>query len=685
MELNEVAGQIAGHVVQAHDISGGVHIGQTPSGPISQLPAVAPHFVGRRPELDYLTSRLTTSRALAITSIGGTAGIGKTSLALHWAHQVKDQFSDGQLYVDLLGFGPGEPLDPATVVQGFLAAFQVPKERIPHDVGAQAALYRSLVADRKVLVLLDNARDSEQVRPLLPGSPTCVVLVTSRNRLTGLIARERAAHLELDFPSFEESREMLTAYIGEPRAAKEGPAITELIERCARLPIALTIAGARAVTEPHRPLNRLVTELAELSTGDSADTDIRAVFHSSYRTLAPDAARLFRLLGLHPGTNVGVAAAASLAGLPMSHTQRLLATLTRASLLFERVPDRFQFHDLLREYAVEHVKIKDSTRERRDAVTRMLDHYLHTAFANDRALYPLRDSIQLERPRDGVSTTPEPDHYDAWTWFLTERGNLLHAVDLAVREGFDGHVWRLGWSLSTYFGRTGSWHDWENTQHKAVLAARRLGDASAEATSLRILGRIMTLIARYPEAIDFLEQASRTSTDTNGHAHIHQALSLAHERRGALKDAHFHAERAATLAESTGHRLRRARALSQLGRVQSELGANAEAYASCQLAVQMLTKAGDQVSLGDAIEGLGRAAHGLKDFSTAASYYRRALDLFQEYSDLHSQAHVLRRLGNALDANGEHDAARRAWLRAADMFTELHHPDAEELRAKTAR
>lgn len=685
MDTNHVSGRIAGPVVQAHIIHGDVHVSGVPDAPINQMPAIAPHFVGRQRELDFLTDRLENTTTVAITSIGGTAGIGKTTLALRWAHEHRDRFPDGQLYVDLLGFGPGEPLDPATVVQGFLAALQVPKERMPADVSAQFALYRSVLAGRNMLVLLDNARDSNQVRPLLPGSPSCTVLVTSRNELGGLIAKEGAARLTLALPSVEESRDMLTARLGEHRTSAAGDAVDALITRCARLPIALTIAAARAMIEPQRPLDQLVTELAELTTGDGAETDIRAVFHSSYRTLPPDGARMFRLLGLHPGTDVGIHAAASLAGLPLSDTRRLLSRLTRASLLSEHEPDRFRYHDLLREYATERAVAEESAEERRGAVTRVLDFYLHAAYANDRLLYPHRDTLSLHEPATGVSDASVTNRDEAWRWFVIERRNLLHALALAERMGNHRHVWQLGWSLSTYFGRTGNWHDWENAMRASVRSARQEGDIAGIAGSLRILGRIMTLIARYPEAVEHLEAALHMSVDPDGRAHIHQALSLALERAGALEEARDNAARAVKLARRSGHRLRQARGLSQLGRVQSELGANEDAYRSCELARRLLLAEGDRVSLGDATEGLGRAAHRLGRLDSAAEYYRYAIELFQEYDDEHSQAHVLHRLGSAYEAAGKPDDALEVWTQAAELLTKLEHPDADAVRAKAAR
>ena len=297
---------------------------------------------------------------VVISAIDGTAGIGKTAVALHWAHRVADRFPDGQLYVNLRGFDPaGSPMAPAEAVRGFLDAFEVPAERIPINLEAQAALYRSLVSGRRILVVLDNARDVGQVRPLLPGSPGCVVVVTSRNHLTSLITVEGARPLTLDLLPVEEAAELLARRLGSGRLAAEQQAVEEIIALCAQLPLALSIVAARAAAHPGFPLAALAAELRDARGGldgfTSGDltTDLRAVFSWSYQRLGTPAARLFRLLALHPGPDIAIPAAASLAALPAHEVRNLLAELSRSHLLEEHIPGRFAFHDLLRAYATE--------------------------------------------------------------------------------------------------------------------------------------------------------------------------------------------------------------------------------------------------------------------------------------------------------------------------------------------
>ncbi|HEU4425402.1 MAG TPA: BTAD domain-containing putative transcriptional regulator, partial [Pilimelia sp.] len=374
------------------------------TGPASAVPGQLPldvsGFTGRDAELavlDRLLDRGEPHRtATVVAVIAGTAGVGKTAVAVHWAHRVRGRFPDGQLYVNLRAFDPaGTPTSPDEAVRGFLDALDVPARRIPTDLAGQAALYRSLLADRRVLILLDNARDAQQVRPLLPGAPGCLVLITSRNQLTSLVAAEGAHPVPLDLLTASAARQLLSRRLGASRTAAEPEAVDEIIERCAGLPLALAVVAGRAATQPRLPLAALAGELRDaqsrldaLHGGDHA-ADVRTVFSWSYRTLGARAARLFRLLGLHPGPEVGIPAAARLAGLPADDVRPLLAELTRAHLVVEHAAGRFTCHDLLRAYAAELARLVDPDRERRAALHRIIDHYLGADPRRDRAVAPL--------------------------------------------------------------------------------------------------------------------------------------------------------------------------------------------------------------------------------------------------------------------------------------------------------
>src|SRR5262249_40894759 len=449
-----------------------------------QLPKAPVAFTGRVRELDRLNEALTAVLdpaepadervgVVVISAIAGTAGVGKTALAVHWAHQVADRFPDGQLYVNLRGFDQvGAVMGYAEAGRGFRDALGVPVAGIPVGVDAQAALYRSVLAGRRMLVVLDNARDPGQVRPLLPAAPGCLVLVTSRNQLCGLVAADGARLLTLDLLTRAEARTLLARRLGPDRTAAEPDAVEEIITRCARLPLALAVVAARAATHPRFPLHALTADLRgvhdrldALDGGDLA-TDVRAVFSWSYQALGGGAARLFRLLGLHPGPDISTPApvtpppaAASLAARPAPGARALLAELARANLVVEHAPGRHTSHDLLRVYASQLAQTIDSDGERRAATGRMLDHYLHTAYAADRMLYPARDPIMLAPLRPGVTPEQPADHQQALAWFTAEHPALLAAVEYAGATGWDTHTWQLAWTLWTFLHWQGHWHD----------------------------------------------------------------------------------------------------------------------------------------------------------------------------------------------------------------------------------
>ncbi|KIF69156.1 regulatory protein AfsR, partial [Streptomyces sp. AcH 505] len=473
-----------------------------PEGPVvpqparpAQLPADLPTFAGRHTELDRTRALLPRNghapTTVVISAIGGMAGIGKTTLAVHWAHEIAGRFPDGQLYINLRGFDPtGSVVTPDEAIRTFLDALGVPPMRIPAGLAAQAALYRSMLVDRRVLVLLDNARDTDQVRPLLPGSPGCVVIVTSRNQLTGLIAGEGAHPLTLDQLTPAEAHDLLARRLGTGRLAAEPQAADEIIVRCARLPLALAIVAAHAAAYPGFPLSAIAEELRDsngsldaFAGGDDLTTDVRAVFSWSYKALSDPAARLFRLLGLHSGPDISSPAAAALAGLPLRETRALLGELTRAHLLTEHFPGRYTLHDLLRVYATERVGAEEEPQERDRAVERLLAWYLHTADAAYTYITPRRRRIRLEPLPASCLPLEFSTHEQALDWCETERANLVTAVNQAATSGHPGIAWRLPAVLWGFFYLRSHLHDWVDTAAVGLAAARaaqhRWGEAQA--------------------------------------------------------------------------------------------------------------------------------------------------------------------------------------------------------------
>jgi tetratricopeptide (TPR) repeat protein len=661
-----------------------------------QLPAAVAHFAGRAGELATLTGllrgRVDAGGTVVISAVSGTAGVGKTALAVYWAHQVADRFPDGQLYVNLRGFDPsGSVMAPAEGVRRFLDALQVPPQRIPVDLDAQAALYRSQLAGKRILVVLDNARDTKQIRPLLPGAPTCLVLVTSRHQLTGLIAADGAHPIMLDLLTDEEARQLLARRLGADRVAAEPAAVGEIITRCAHLPLALALVAARVAVRPHGGLHLLAEELRDTQhrwqtlTGDDPTTDVQAVFSWSYQTLTPAAARLFRLLGLHPGPDLAAPAAASLVGLPAEVARPVLAELTQASLLVEHVPGRYTFHDLLRTYASDLAHRIDTDQQRHSAAHRILDHYLHTAYTAAHLLYPAADPIILTAPQPGVTPEHPADHQQALDWFTTEHPVLLAAVDQAAATGFDTHSWQLAWTLAVFLGRQGHWHDWAATGRAAVTAAHRLADPRAQARALHNLAGAYIRLGRFDDAYTQLSHALNLDTQTGnqtGQAHTHYRLCYLWEQRGNYSQALDHACQSLNLHRATGHQNGQADALSTVGWLQSLLGDHQQALTACQQALTLQQQLGDRDGQAATWDSIGYAHHHLGHHTQAITSYHHALDLVRELGDRYNEATILIHLGDTHHAAGNPQAARGAWQQALTIFEDLDHPDAEEVRGK---
>ena len=665
-----------------------------------QLPAVARHFAGRTAQLDALDGLLRqvgrTGGEVVVSAISGTVGIGKTALALHWAHRNVARFPDGQLYVNLRGFdASATPMEPATVVRRFLDALATPVERIPADPEAQLDLYRSLLADRRMLIVLDNARDDDQVRPLLPGAAGCLVLVTSRNRMPGLVALDGALPLELDLLTRDEARELLAARLGADRVAAERRAADDVIELCARLPLALNIAAARVDGYQGAPLGVVARELRDarsrldlLSAGGDGPADLRAVFFWSCRALGPPAARVFRLLGLYPGSDIGVSAAASLAALDAERTRCLLDELADAHLLAETAPGRYGFHDLLRAYAAEQAEVRESEDDRREALHRVLDHYLHSTNAAFAALYPGRLLIESDEPGPGVALDPMTDREQALHWYLAECPALLAVVTLAADAGFDAHAWRILQGWPAFLDRRGLWQELIVVGEVALAAARRGEDRAGQASVHRWLGDACSRLGRNAEARTHMFEAlalHEAGGDRVRQGVTHHAIAMLYERQHQFTDALLHEDRALLLYRAVGYRAGQARALNAIGWFNAMLERHELALDYCEQALVLARELESPDIEATILDSLGYAHHHLGHHADAVTHYKGALQLFQAAGELYYQAATLDRLGDTHHAVGDTAAARDAWRQALSVFGDLGLPDADRMRAKLSR
>jgi tetratricopeptide (TPR) repeat protein/transcriptional regulator with XRE-family HTH domain len=662
----------------------------------AQLPPDLAEFTGREPyvkRLDELLPAGLESRpaSVVISAIGGTAGIGKTTLAVHWAHRVAGQFPDGQLYVNLRGFGGGAAVEPTEAVRGFLEALGVPPDRIPASLDGQVGLYRSLLAGRRMLIVLDNARDSEQVRPLLPGSPGCLVIVTSRNLLAGLVASDGAQPLRLDLPSRDEARRLLERRLGRERIEPEADAVDDIIASCARLPLGLAIVAARAATHPAFPLRALAAQLREsaggldaFASGDAA-TDLRVVLSWSYQHLSESAARLFRLLGLSAGPDIAAPAAASLAGIAPALARSLLTELARAQLLTEHAPGRYSFHDLLRAYAAELAGDHDPEPDRRAALGRLLDHYLHACYAAARLLTPHRERFAPAGPADGVTLEKFGEYGQALGWCVAEHRVLLATVALAGREGLDRHVVGLAWAAEPFLDRRGYWHDSIGIQSAALAAAGRLGERAAIAQAHAEIARPYGRIGRYDDAERHLRQAlelHRELGDEVRQASDHIGLSWVQQGRGSHREAIPHGLEALALYRSASRRNGQASALNSVGWNHALLGDHQLAHDYCQQALAIHQETGDRSGAANTWDSLGYIHRQLGEYQHAVDCYRQALAGYRALGNRYLEADSLIHLGDTYQAAGERDAAWDAWQQALAILDELSHPAAEPLRRR---
>ncbi|PWK87375.1 putative ATPase [Lentzea atacamensis] len=613
------------------------------------------------------------SGTVLISAIGGAGGLGKTWLALAWAHQHAERFPDGQLFVDLHGFSPvDEPMAPAVAMRGFLDALGADPGRIPPDPDAQAALYRSLVAGRRMLVVLDNAASAQQVVPLLPGSSTCTVLVTGRTRLASLIDRHGARHLQLDVLPRWEAHALLAARLGADRVAAEPAAAAELVELCGGYPLALSITARNAAAFP---LAEAAADLRELGL-EALDHDsdpaasLPAVLSWSLRRLTGEHRIVFGLLGIAPGPDTTLPAVVALTGLSPARARRALSALEAASLLERSQGGRYAMHDLIRAYAATTAHdLPDDVRE--TALVRVMDFHLHTAHAADRLLDPIRQLVPLEPPASGVHPLPLPDAAAALAWLDAEHATLLATQRTAAALGRHHVVWHLAQRLNTFHLRRVHLRDALTTWRAALDAAAHLPDPTTRSRAHRFLGSACSRLGLHEEATGHLDQALALAVhreDVLEQAHTHRVLAFTWEQRGDDRRALDHAQHALDLYRSAGQRVREAETLNVVGFLAARVGDLTTAWDHCQAALTLNRQLHNPDGEAGTLDSLGFIAHRSGDHHQALDLYQQALTLYRGHRQGNEVPDILDHIGHPHAALGQHDHARSVWQEALELY-----------------
>ncbi|MEV5410861.1 tetratricopeptide repeat protein [Thermopolyspora sp. NPDC052614] len=667
--LNRAEQLRSSEFVQARDVHGGVHFHQRrPAGndPPRQLPADIRNFSNRREELGQLDGLLAGQAHESLVVITGTAGVGKTALALHWAHRVRRDFPDGQLYINLKGYDPGILVTPEQALDRFLRALGVPPAEIPHDAEERAALFRSHLADRRVLLVLDNAANSNQVRPLLPGTASCLTIVTSRNRLSGLVVRDGGRRLILNILPETDAIELLANVTVHYRVNDTAEQFRELALLCGRLPLALRIAAERAASRPFMPLSELIQDLRDesalweaLSIGDDEEAEaVRTVFAWSYRALSEEAARLFRLLGLHPTPVFEATVAGALLGMEQ-RVKHLLDVLVAAHLLEQIGPDRYQLHDLLRAYAIDQVRDQETEDDRQAALRRVLAWYLHASDAALVVLAPFNRTVALTEP----VVTPPPvfgGEAEARTWFETERENLMAATVVAGQSGFEDISWQLAAVLRSIYMHQNAFDDWLITGFAGLAAARAVHNRYGESEVLESLGKAHFQARRLAEAETYHLEALNIRREIGnkfGEAVSTNALGLLGLRHRHLDKSIDYFRQSLAIFRDLGARRWEALLLSNLGEALYELGSLTEAVDNLEQALIVQREIGDRAQEGNSLFFLSRAQRELGLFAEASRSIGDALDIAHTAHNqvwlahwLVEQARVLRAAGRTAEA-----------------------------------
>ena len=663
IELNVTAGTLVAVREQAHlELYGEdrlhrrTYVLKAGPPPLRQLPSDVGAFTGREVELARLHAIVAEGRVhggapVVISAIFGMGGVGKTALAVHLAHQLAPQFPDAQLCVNFHGYEPQQRLSASQALDRCLRDLGVSPEALPADVEERATRYRELLAGKRALIILDNASSAEQVRPLLPGSSTCLVLITSRHSLGGLVVTEGAQVLDLDALAPQEAVQLIRLVVGQGRVNAEPEATEDLARLCGYLPLAVRIAAARLATRAALSIadlvRRLTDEQRRLTELETGDRQLRASLALSYHDLSAAEAGMFRRLGLVDGPEFSAGVAAALTETQPTQAEALLEALVEAHLVEPLpAPGRYRFHDLLRLYARELVRVEESNGDREAAVRRMLEWYLRNAHTADRLLIPGPRRLPLECS-DGLVEPCLRTRDGALGWLKTERANLVAATHQAARCGAHSIAWQLPDALFRFFFLCKHWEDWQVTHRVGLSAAREAGNRQAEAWMLNQLG-----IARYD--LRRLEEALACYEDS---------LMICRE---------------------IGDRWGEARVLNNIGVVHRELRRPEKAVECHEQSLATCREIGDRWGEGRTLDVVSESHRRLLDFEKAIECCEQALAIRRELGDRYGEALALKSLGVTLESAGRRKAARDCWRNAFTIFVVLGAPEAHDVRTYLA-
>ncbi|MCK2239726.1 MULTISPECIES: tetratricopeptide repeat protein [unclassified Crossiella] len=700
---NQISGSVTGHVVQAGTIN---QLVLSPPAPLPaasaprQLPPALRDFAGRADQLAALDTLLSTHprtspATMALAVLDGTAGVGKTTLAVHWAHRAQHHFPDGTLYADLRGYGPSAPVAPALVLAAFLRDLGVAEDRVPAELDAQTALYRSLLAERQTLILLDNAGSADQVRPLLPGAPECLVLVTSRANLTGLAVAEAATPLTVDLFTSAEAEDLVRGIIGPERADTEAAAVAELIRLCARLPLALRVAATRIAVRPHTTVADVVEDItseeSHLDTLSSSGDDrsaVRTVFDWSYTQLPADQALLFRRLGLHPGPEFGVEAAAVLAGIEPARAYRLLEALTATHLVEPVGRRRYRCHDLLHAYAAHRADNDDTAEDRRSATVSVITWYARIAQFADRLVFPGLWFLDSTLAQVGADV-PLADRAQALAWLDAELDNLGTALRAAVRHQLHEPALCLAEAARFLtFRQRALWAVRVDMHTHGVDLAQRIGNRAAAAWLFTLRANTYSDLGRLAEAeADYRSELALAEELDNPRRHYGALVGLGQVRQSQhrFEEALAYFRRALPTARRVGGGRPEAIVEANLGEISLELGQFRQALTHAERELQLRRQAGDQVGEADVMHRTAVARQALGEHERSIDIAGRAAALFRQLAGAEQYlATALVTAATSWEHLGDLARAHQLLQEAAALLDGFDEAQAEALATRAA-